>query len=103
MLAAIACYAVLRLTSGCGYAAAQEPPRAVRVDALARRMLPLLDVWTRPDGTPTWIRHCREAPHGCERRVRAFAGVIVDAADGEHLSAVLLAGLALHESGLNPR
>lgn len=84
-------------------AKAQDVPRHAQVDSLASRMLPLLDVWTRPDGTPTWIQHCRQAPHGCPARIHALAAVLYDASAAEHIDADLLTGIALGESGFNPR
>ena len=49
-----------------------------------------------------YVRHCREAPEGCERRVELFAAYFVEAGRLEGVDPWLLAALAVHESALFP-
>lgn len=48
------------------------------------------------------IRHCRSAPGGCEARLSAFASAMVASGTRHGIDPVLLAAVALRESGLNP-
>jgi hypothetical protein len=72
----------------------------------AARVLVALDarltVWQRPDGTRVHVRHCRKAPSGCSARLLAFAKMITDAAERHDLDPLLLAAVAMRESGFNP-
>jgi hypothetical protein len=75
----------------------------VEAEALS---LSLLDALTYPFskqvGKPKQVKHCREAPGGCEARVAALAGIFVAAGATWGIDPYLLAGMALKESGLNP-
>lgn len=69
---------------------------------LVRALKERMTVWTKPDGRRVYVRHCRKAPGGCERRV-AVLGKILEAAALRHdLDPFLLAAIAIRESALDP-
>lgn len=80
---------------------ANADPRA-DIERLADAFDHRLTVWTTPHGRRVHIGHCRFAKGGCEARLRAFAEVITDAAARNNLDPLLLAAVAVRESGLNP-
>lgn len=80
----------------------REPSRAQLSRRLSERLGERLTVWSRPDGSPVYVSHCRTAPGGCEARIRALSALLVDAAANQDLDPYLLAAVALRESGLHP-
>lgn len=82
--------------------AATSAPTDPEAAALAEAFVARLTVWTRADGTRVLSRRCREGPVDCRARLAAFAGLIVEVARRHELDPLLLAALAMHESGLNP-
>lgn len=79
-----------------------QPPADVAGElerALEERML----IGVRVDGERIHVRHCRRAPGGCEARARRLARLFVDAGARHRVDAVVLAAIALKESGLDSR
>jgi hypothetical protein len=61
-----------------------------------------LTLGRRSDGTPVYVRHCRDAPGGCRARLRAFATLIDEASVRYGIDPFLLAGMAMRESSFDP-
>ncbi len=82
----------------------EEPPREVSdaVRRLADAFAERLTVSRRRDGTRVLTRRCREGPVDCEARLTEFARLIHEAAERHDLDPLLLAAMALRESGLDP-
>lgn len=53
-------------------------------------------------GKPYAWKHCREAPGGCDARIRAFGEYIRNVSDFYGVDPWLVAAMAVKESGLNP-
>lgn len=97
--------------SACGGAIpdADEPLRGAGAhhelstdDPIAQALAARLTIWVAPSGTPTYARHCRDAPTGCEERIATLAALLQEAADRHGLDPWLLAAVAVRESMLNP-
>lgn len=83
---------------------AEEPAEESNpdVDALTDAFSERLTVSRRRDGTRVLTRRCREGPVDCEARLRAFASLILEIAPRHGIDPLLLAAMALRESGLDP-
>lgn len=66
-------------------------------DRITNTVLRRITVWRDQQ-----VRHCRNAPQGCEARVRAFSKYFVEAGNQYDLDPWLLAAISLRESGMNP-
>ena len=62
----------------------------------------LLDLVTLGNGKH-YVKHCRNAPQGCEERMMDIAPVIVSAAEEYNLPELLITTIAFRETGLNPK
>ncbi|RLB57434.1 MAG: hypothetical protein DRJ42_00410 [Deltaproteobacteria bacterium] len=71
-------------------------------DPIAQALAARLTIWVSRDGEPTYARHCRNAPGGCEARIATLAELLEDAADRHGLDPWLFAAVAVRESMLNP-
>jgi hypothetical protein len=100
----------LVLLAGCASASKQRAPATSAEDLpdsaaaqdLARAFRARMRVWTKRDGTPVYVSHCRRAPGGCERRIDVFSRLLASAAQAHGLDPFLLGALAMRESALNP-
>jgi hypothetical protein len=73
------------------------------IERLQAAILQELTVWKKPSGESVYIAHCRTSSYGCKERAHDFASSIIFAAERHDVDAWLLASMALHESGMNPR
>lgn len=71
-------------------------------ETLAKALHRRVTIWTTPAGRQVEIGHCRNARMGCYSRIRMFATWINESAQKYTLDPWILAGMAVHESGLNP-
>lgn len=70
--------------------------------SLHEKLIEALTVWTTPTGQRVVIAHCRYARMGCAKRVELLAQWIEEAAARHGVDPLVLAAIALHESGMNP-
>ncbi|MGE0784662.1 MAG: transglycosylase SLT domain-containing protein [Sandaracinaceae bacterium] len=82
--------------------APSEPALDAETAALANAFEERLSVGTRRDGTRVLTPRCRNAPVDCSARLRAFARLIREVATAHEIDPLLLAAMALRESGLDP-
>lgn len=62
-----------------------------------------LTVWTNPNtGKRTFVKACREAPKGCEKRAAYIVSNIYDYASEKDLDVSMALSIAWHESRFNP-
>lgn len=80
----------------------EAPPPTPEAEALADAFAERLTVSRRRDGTRVLTPRCRNGPVDCERRLLAFASLIVEIATAQDVDPLLLAAMALRESGLDP-
>ena len=71
-------------------------------EALANAFAERLTVSRRHDGTRVLTPSCRNGPVPCEERLLAFAALIVEIAGAHDVDPLLVAAMAIKESGLDP-
>ena len=79
-----------------------ETAVAPDVEALANAFAERLTVSRRHDGTRVLTPSCRNGPVPCEERLLAFATLIVEIAGEHDVDPLLVAAMAIKESGLDP-
>ena len=81
-----------------GAALAITPDAERLAEAFAER----LTVSRRRDGTRVLTPHCRNGPVPCDERLRVFAALIIEVATAHDVDPILIAAMAIKESGLDP-